>query len=142
VEDPTGKAKLGHAALAPKPKLDIILWGVVLLSGQQREVKIESWLVEEKRLGIGKGTCLGLAEEFNEDEEVNVSKMDWCRCRRGSRCMRMRRYQTVIGLTRLMEGSVFFLPCMQLLRIATGCRRPNRPNQLELVRLGLLSFYP
>ena len=57
------EAKVGHAALAlaPKPKLDIILGGVVVLSGQQREVKIESWLVEEKKksLGIGKGTCLG-----------------------------------------------------------------------------------
>ena len=39
VEDPTGKAKVGHAAFAPQPKLDIILGGVVLLSGQQREVK-------------------------------------------------------------------------------------------------------
>jgi len=36
VEDPTGKAKVGHAAFAPQPKLDIILGGVVLLSGQNR----------------------------------------------------------------------------------------------------------
>ena len=79
VEDLMGKAKVGHAALAPQPKLDMILGGVVLLSAQQREVKIESWLVEEKSLGIGKGTCLGEAEEFNEDKELNVCKMDWCR---------------------------------------------------------------
>eukprot|EP00984_Skeletonema_dohrnii_P005965 scaffold2117_cov82-Skeletonema_dohrnii-CCMP3373.AAC.1 len=62
VEDLTGKAKVGPGALAPQPKLDIILGGVVLLSGQQREVKIESWLVDEKVS----------TEESNEDEELNV----------------------------------------------------------------------
>ena len=63
-------------------------------------------------------------ESMYEDEEVSDSN----------------RFNAVDG------GSVFFLPRMQLLRIATTHptlqgRRPNRPNQLELVRLGLLSFY-
>jgi hypothetical protein len=51
LEDPTGKTKVGHAALAlaPKPKLEIILGGVVVLSGQQREVKIESWMWRRRR---------------------------------------------------------------------------------------------